>query len=50
MNDSPTLAEDPRFAAVRDWFETLQGRIIAAMEALEREFAGVGADRPPGRL
>jgi coproporphyrinogen III oxidase len=48
MNDSPTLADDPRFVPVRDWFETLQGRIIAAMEALEREFAGVGADRAPG--
>ena len=50
MNDSTTPIEDPRFAAVRDWFETLQQRIIAAMEALEREFAGVGADRPPGRF
>ena len=50
MNDTPALADDPRFAGVRDWFETLQERIIAAMEALEREFAGVGADRPPGRF
>jgi coproporphyrinogen III oxidase len=48
MNDSPASADDPRFAGVRDWFETLQQRIIAAIEALEREFAGVGADRPPG--
>jgi coproporphyrinogen III oxidase len=48
MNDSTTFADDPRFAGVRDWFGTLQQRIIAAMEALEREFAGVGADRPPG--
>jgi coproporphyrinogen III oxidase len=49
MNDSAST-EDPRFAGVRDWFEILQRRIIAAMEALEREFAGVGADRPPGRF
>src|SRR5580692_4614473 len=50
MNDSTASIEDPRFAGVRDWFETLQERIIAAMETLEREFAGVGADRPPGRF
>jgi coproporphyrinogen III oxidase len=50
MNDSPTSIEDPRFAAVRDWFATLQQRIIAAMEALEREYAGVGADRSPERF
>jgi len=48
MNDSTASADDPRFAPARDWFETLQQRIIAAMEALEREFSGVGADRPPG--
>jgi coproporphyrinogen III oxidase len=48
MNDPTASAEDPRFVRARDWFETLQERIIAAMEALEREFAGVGADRPPG--
>ena len=50
MNESSASIEDPRFAAVRDWFETLQKRIVAAMEALEREFEGVGADRPPGRF
>ena len=48
MNESTTFADDPRFDRAREWFETLQERIIAAMEALEREFAGVGADRPPG--
>jgi coproporphyrinogen III oxidase len=48
MNESTTFADDPRFGSARDWFETLQQRIIRAMEALEREFAGVGADRPPG--
>jgi coproporphyrinogen III oxidase len=48
MNESTTFADDPPFASARDWFETLQQRIIRAMEALEREFAGVGVDRPPG--
>ncbi|HXE24435.1 MAG TPA: coproporphyrinogen III oxidase, partial [Roseiarcus sp.] len=50
MNDSTPQADDPRFASVGAWFETLQERIVAAIEALEREFAGVGADRPPGRF
>jgi len=50
MNDATPSAEDPRLARARDWFETLQERIVAAMEALEREFEGVGADRPPGRF
>jgi coproporphyrinogen III oxidase len=50
MNDSAFSREDPRFARAGAWFETLQERIIAAMEALERKFAGVGADRPPGRF
>jgi coproporphyrinogen III oxidase len=50
MNDSTPSADDPRFAPVSAWFETLQERIIAAIEALEREFVGVGADRPPGRF
>jgi coproporphyrinogen III oxidase len=48
MNDSTASTEDPRFAGVRDWFATLQERIIAAGEALECEFDGVGGDRPPG--
>ena len=48
MNELTVSMEDPRFPGVRDWFQTLQERIIAAMEALEREFPGVGADRPPG--
>ena len=37
----------PSLRAVSVWFETLQERIIAAMEALEREFAGVGAGHTP---
>ena len=32
------------------WFETIQGRIIEAMEALEREFAAAGPVREPGRF
>ena len=50
MSGSAPSADDPRFTHARDWFETLQGRIIAAMEASEREFAGVGAEHPPGRF
>src|SRR5574337_78942 len=50
MNDRATSADDPRFARASGWFEIIQKRIIAAIEALEREFTGVGADRPPGRF
>ena len=50
MNDTPSSTGDPRLSRARDWFETLHARIIAAMEALERAFAGVGGDRPPGRF
>ena len=46
---APSL-DDPRLKRARDWFETLQGKIVAAMEALEREFAGVDAAREPGRF
>ena len=41
---------DPRLERARDWFETLQGKIVAAMETLEREYAGVDATRAPGRF
>ena len=50
MNDSTASIEDPRFVPAQNWFETLQQRINAAMEALEREFAGVGPDRTPGQF
>jgi coproporphyrinogen III oxidase len=50
MNDSAASFEDPRFAGVRDWFETLQQRIIEAIESLERELADAGADLAPGRF
>lgn len=50
MNDSTPSTDDARFARARDWFGTLQERIVAAMEALEREFAGVGAGHGPGRF
>ncbi len=46
---APSL-DDPRLKRARDWFETLQGKIVAAMEALEREFAGVDSGREPGRF
>ena len=32
--------DDPRLGAVASWFETLQARIVAAMEALEDAFGG----------
>ena len=50
MTEQTPSSDDPRFAQVSVWFETLQERIIAAMEALEREFAGVGAGHNPGRF
>jgi coproporphyrinogen III oxidase len=42
--------DDPRLERAQEWFETLQVKIIAAMEALEREFAGVDPAREPGRF
>jgi coproporphyrinogen III oxidase len=50
MNELTPSTDDQRLARVRDWLETIQERIIAAMEALEREFAGISAGRPPGRF
>ena len=50
MNNSTASIEDPRFVPAQNWFETLQQQVIAAMEALEREFAGVGPDRTPGQF
>jgi coproporphyrinogen III oxidase len=41
---------DPRLERARVWFETLQSKIVAAMETLEREFPGVDAARAPGRF
>ena len=43
-------ADDAGLERARAWFETLQTKIVAAMEALEREFAGVDAAREPGRF
>jgi coproporphyrinogen III oxidase len=48
MND-PT-SDDPRLARAEAWFQTIQRRIIEAMEALEREFPGVDPAREPGRF
>jgi coproporphyrinogen III oxidase len=50
MNISAPESGDQRFGAVRDWFETIQRRIIEATEALEREFVGADAKDPPGRF
>jgi coproporphyrinogen III oxidase len=47
---SSSNPDDARLVRARDWFETLQERIIAAMEALEREFAGTGGGREAGRF
>ncbi len=50
MNVPMAGADDPRFARASDWFETIQGRIIEAMEALEREHSGSGPEAAPGRF
>jgi coproporphyrinogen III oxidase len=47
-NEPPS--DDPRLERARVWFETLQSKIVAAMETLEREFPGVDAARAPGRF
>jgi coproporphyrinogen III oxidase len=43
------MTEDPRRRASA-WFETLRDRICAAFEALEDDYAGPLAERPPGRF
>jgi coproporphyrinogen III oxidase len=48
MSEPPV--DDPRLKRAQEWFETLQGKIVAAIEALEREFAGVDPAREPGRF
>ena len=50
MNDPTPTVDDKRLIGAQDWFREIQGRIIEAMEALEREFAGVGAGPEPGRF
>ena len=45
-----TAGDDAGLERARAWFETLQTKIVAAMEALEREFAGVDAAREPARF
>ena len=42
--------DDPRLGDAANWFATLQTRIVGSMEALEREFAGTGPPRDPGRF
>ena len=41
---------DPRLAEASAWFGALQTKIVAAMETLERDFAGVDELREPGRF
>ena len=36
MNVSAPAPDDARFARASDWFETIQRRIIEAIETLER--------------
>jgi coproporphyrinogen III oxidase len=42
--------DDARLARAEDWFHTLQQRVMAAMEGLEREFDGADSRREPGRF
>jgi coproporphyrinogen III oxidase len=50
VNDQTPGADDALLIRAQAWFETLQGRIIEAMEGLEREFASVGEGIAPGRF
>ena len=47
-NEPPS--DDPRLARAQERSKTLQGKIVAAMEELEREFTGVDQTREPGRF
>jgi coproporphyrinogen III oxidase len=50
MTDQTSRLDDPRLVRAKDWFQTIQQRIIESMEALEREFVGLGPLREPGRF
>ena len=41
---------DLRKQRAADWFRTLRDQFAASFEAIERELAGPGADRPPGKV
>ena len=47
---SDPARDDPRLAEAEIWFAALQDRIVEAMEALEREFAGAEPGCKPGRF
>jgi coproporphyrinogen III oxidase len=44
------MTADNRKQRARDWFESLRDDICATFEAIERDYAGTLADRPPGRF
>ncbi len=44
------MTVDNRKQRARDWFEALRDDICATFEAIERDYAGPLADRPPGRF
>jgi coproporphyrinogen III oxidase len=50
MTVATAAPDEARFARASQWFETVQHRIVEAMEALEREFADAGAEIAPGRF
>ena len=50
MSAGDSSLADPRLSRVQGFLEALQRKIVAAMEALEREFVGVDASKEPGRF
>ncbi len=50
MTFSTPAPDEARSARASDWFETIQRRIIEAIEALERDLANAGDKTAPGRF
>ena len=44
------MTPDDRKQRAREWFESLRDAICAAFEAIEQDYEGPLADRPPGRF